>query len=383
MTPKMKRRDLIRRSVAMSLGLGAGSTAFGAADENPFPPKKIVYAQPHGYSPLAYLNASIPDPPRLGFSAKTVAEADMWRNNLRDKLGELLGEPYVPGSFRKTASRLSSEQLDGYTREKWEIEIAPGRVMPFYVLIPGNASKPYRTVLCLHGHGNGARDIIGQPVNAEAAELIGILNTDYALQCVKRGWCAVAPELFAFGERVDFVEDARSGFDGGCEKPFLNAVEVGKTLIGIRAKDIMTLTDWMTANKDFDCSNLPCIGLSGGGMMTMYTAALDDRIKRVLIAGYVTEAKDSIMAIRHCSCNYIPHLLEWADFPDVTGLIAPRPLIVQTGRKDAIFPLSSVERAVARIKKVYALYGVPDKIRLDIHDGYHAFYSPSLDDLLA
>jgi len=66
----------------------------------------------------------------------------------------------------------------------------------------------------------------------------------------------------------------------------------------------------------------------------------------------------------------------------VAGLIVPRPLIVQTGLKDAIFPLPSVERAVARIKKVYALYGATDKIRLDIHNGYHAFYSPSLGELL-
>ena len=102
------------------------------------------------------------------------------------------------------------------------------------------------------------------------------------MQCVKRGWCAVAPELFAFGERLDYVEDARSGFDGGCEKPFLNAVQFGKTLIGIRVKDVCTLIDWLTFRDDLDKDNLTCMGLSGGGTITMYASALDERIKRAL-----------------------------------------------------------------------------------------------------
>jgi len=219
-------------------------------------------------------------------------------------------------------------------------------------------------------------------VDDNARELIKILNTDYGVQCVKRGWAAVVPELFAFGERVDYVEDARPGFDGGCEKPFLNAVEVGKTLIGIRAKDICTLIDWLSTRNEFNLDNLSCIGLSGGGMMTMYTTALDDRIKRALIAGYVTEASGSVLPIRHCSCNYVPGLYLWADFSDIASLVAPRFLIVQTGRKDAIFPLESVRAACKKIEKAYGVYHKTDNLLLHEHDGYHSFWSPSLDQLL-
>ena len=219
------------------------------------------------------------------------------------------------------------------------------------------------------------------PVDDEARELIRIINNDYAEQCVKRGWCAVAPELFAFGERVDVVEDARPGFDSGCEKPFLNAVQLGKTLIGIRAKDICALIDWMSFRDDFDMSDLACIGISGGGMMTMYVSALDERIKRALISGYISEAKDSILGMRHCSCNYVPNLSQWADFPDIAGLIAPRNLIVQSGRKDGIFPIESVRRAFERIQKVYAILNSPDRVRMHEHDGFHSFWSPSLEEL--
>ena len=176
---------------------------------------------------------------------------------------------------------------------------------------------------------------------------------------------------------------ARSpGFDGGCEKPFLNAIQVGKTLIGIRAKDICTLIDWLGTREEFDLSRLSCTGCSGGGMMTMYVSALDDRIRRALIAGYVTEASGSILPIRHCSCNYIPRLQQWTDFPDITAMIAPRFLIVQTGKKDAIFPLGSVRASCRKIEKAFGLYGQSDNMHLHEHDGYHAFWSPSLDQLL-
>lgn len=384
MWKKINRRELLQGSVIMTLGASVSGSALGAPDENPFPPKKIVMAQPPSYSPLTYLaKVTKETPPKLAFNASTAQEARAWQKKLRTALWELLGEAHAPGAVNPASRKLETKEFDTYTREKWELDAAPGRSMPFYVLKPHSGPNAKKAVLCLHGHGNGARDVINDPVNEEAAQLIRTVNTDYALQVVKKGWCAVAPDLFAFGPRVDAVEDARPGFDGGCEKPFLNAVQIGKTLIGIRAKDICTLIDWLGFRADeFDISNLVCIGLSGGGMMTMYTTALDDRIKRAIISGYITEASGSILPIRHCSCNYVPRLSMYADFPDVAGLIAPRRLIVQSGRRDAIFPIESVRTAVAKITKVYQALGKPENIKLQEHDGFHAFWTPSLDEVL-
>ena len=383
MDGKIKRRDILKGGIAVSLSSFAAGNSSAAVDKDPFPPKKIVKATPLSYSPLNYLDTVAGETsPKLAFKASTLKEANEWKKSLRSRLWELLGESHTPGESKSQAKLLNKDKLEGYTREKWELEVVPGRSMPFYILRPDGVSGKYKTVLCLHGHGNGAKDIIGMPVDEKAADLIRTINTDYALQCVKKGWCAVAPDLFAFGERVDYVEDARPGFDGGCEKPFLNAVQVGKNLIGIRAKDVCVLIDWMTAQKDLDTAELPCIGLSGGAMMTMYVTALDERVKRAIIAGYMTEARASVLAIRHCSCNYVPNLFNWADFPDIGCLIAPRFLIIQSGKKDGIFPIESVRNSYEKIKKCFNLYSKPENVLLHEHEGFHSFWSKSLDSLL-
>lgn len=358
--------------------------AADASDENPFPPKSIIMAQPATYSPLTYLARVARDTePKLAFVATTPRTAEAWRRQFRPILWDLLGESHTPGISDPAARMIESRTFNTYTREKWVIDVDPGRSMPFYVLRPKSGPKAKKVVLCLHGHGGGARDVIGDPGDAKGAELIENLNTDYALQVVKRGWCAVAPDLFAFGERLDDVEDARPGFDGGCEKPFLNAIQVGKTLIGIRTKDICTLIDWLGfRSSEFDLTDLACLGLSGGGMMTMYAAALDDRIRRALISGFVAEAAGAILAIRHCSCCYVPRLMLYCDIPDIAGLVAPRFLIVQSGRRDAIFPIESARAAIGRIRAVYDVCGSPETVMFHEHDGFHSFWAPSLDALL-
>jgi len=319
----------------------------------------------------------------MAFEATSHTDALKWQQKARTKLWEVLSEQHTPSRNAHKARLLEKPvKLDGYTREKWEIEISSGNAMPFYILKPAKKQNVYKTAICLHGHGNGVKDIIGMPVNDEAVELIDILDEDYGVQTVKRGWCVIAPELWSFGERLDNVEGARGGFDGGCEKPHLNAIEVGKCSIGIRAKDVVTLIDWISTRDEFDMDNLTCMGLSGGGMMTMFISALDERIRRVLISGYLTRMKGSILGVRHCGCNYVPHLANLMDFPDITGLIAPRFLIAQAGKRDMIFPIDSFRKAAGDVKNIYRVLGKEDNFLAHEHNGFHKFWRPSLDQLL-
>jgi fermentation-respiration switch protein FrsA (DUF1100 family) len=79
------------------------------------------------------------------------------------------------------------------------------------------------------------------------------------------------------------------------------------------------------------------------------------------------------MAIEHCADNYVPGLARYAEAHDVAGLIAPRPLLIEHGTDDPIFPIEGVRQAYHHLARVYSLLGCPAHLELDEFDGGHRF----------
>ena len=73
------------------------------------------------------------------------------------------------------------------------------------------------------------------------------------------------------------------------------------------AWDIQRLIDYLETREDFLPGGVGCVGLSGGGLQTLYEAALDSRIKCAIISGYMAGVK-KLLLHGSCMCNYIPHL---------------------------------------------------------------------------
>lgn len=131
----------------------------------------------------------------------------------------------------------------------------------------------------------------------------------------------------------------------------MNALLVGKTIIGECCLDISKAIDLALTFPEIDSERIVCIGNSGGGTSTYYAACLDERIKVAIASCAVCTFKDSICAMPHCVCNFIPGIAEYMDMGDMAAAIAPRRLIVVNGAKDDIFPDSGVRQAFAVIKK--------------------------------
>jgi hypothetical protein len=77
--------------------------------------------------------------------------------------------------------------------------------------------------------------------------------------------------------------------------------------------------------------------------------------------------------VLHCRCQYLPRLDGVLDYYDVAALIAPRPIMFQSGRRDPIFPIHSAQKAFKFVKQAYTIAGAPDHAYHDIHDGKHEF----------
>lgn len=56
---------------------------------------------------------------------------------------------------------------------------------------------------------------------------------------------------------------------------------------------------------------------------------------------------------------------------DLAGLIAPRPMLVEAGNRDPIFPLRAVRASVAKARAAYAVFGARDALATDYFEGRH------------
>src|ERR687883_2154692 len=116
------------------------------------------------------------------------------------------------------------------------------------------------------------------------------------------------------------------------------------------------------------------MAIPGGAPCTPFSAALEPRIKAAMISGYLNTFQASVMSISHCIDNYVPGILNWAEMYDVAGLIAPRPLFVESGEKDDIFPIDASRSSFERVKKVYEVFDAGSLTEQETFDGPHSFW---------
>jgi hypothetical protein len=72
--------------------------------------------------------------------------------------------------------------------------------------------------------------------------------------------------------------------------------------------------------------------------------------------------------------NYVPGVSQVMEMPDFAGLVAPRGLFVEGGRRDNIFPIHATEKAVARAEEIYNVFGEPERFGSERFDGDHQFH---------
>lgn len=109
--------------------------------------------------------------------------------------------------------------------------------------------------------------------------------------------------------------------------------------------------------------------------MTMWATALDKRIKAAVISGYLCEFDSfAVEMANFCGSQFVPALRRYFDLPDIAALIAPRPLLIESGTLDEGFPIQSTTRAFNRLKRVYEAWGKPQHLARDVFEGGHQFH---------
>jgi len=319
--------------------------------------------------------------PALSYRGGSIAP---WRTQLRMKLRELLGvDSLQPTPLAPRA--LWTRSFDWGAVEKIAFSVEPGADVVGYWCTPRDVPPPWPTVICLQGHQPGMHLSIGVSAADEQSPLEVEGDRDFALRAVSEGFAALCIEQRAFGQRREAEQSVRSQFNG-CLDGAMQALMLGRTLAGERVYDVMRAIDYLQQRDDVRHDRIGLMGNSGGGTITTYAAALDERIAFAMPSCAVATYRGSIMAIHHCPDNFIPGLLRYAESGDVAGLIAPRPLVVVAGEQDEIFPIDAVREAFGQIQAIYESAGATEWCQLIVGDGGHRFYAdrawPALKRLL-
>jgi dienelactone hydrolase len=312
-------------------------------------------------------------PRRLRFQARTRAQAETWQKNLRAKLTDLIGGfPSQRQPLRPVT--LETRTFPGYRREKIVFDSRPGVSVLAYLLLPAQATAPAATVVCVPGHGRGVDDIVGIDEQGHDRTDKAGYQHDFAIQVAEAGMAALAIEPMAFGCRRDPL-NARQGLSRkACDPTAGGALMVGETLLAWRVWDVMRTLDYIATRSELDSSRVGCMGISGGGTATLFSAALEPRIRVAMVSGYLNTFRDSVGSLAHCTDNYVPGILNWAEMHDVAGLIAPRPLFAESGERDNIFPIKASIESFGHVREIYGVFGAADRVEQEVFPGEHSFW---------
>ncbi|GIO52494.1 MULTISPECIES: dienelactone hydrolase family protein [Paenibacillus] len=277
---------------------------------------------------------------------------------MRERLKKLLGD--VPEDRPIQAELLKQEETDGYRLETLLLDLNGLEQVPAYVALPIDGEGPYPLVVFNHSHGgnytNGRRELIsGSSYLQQPSFASTLTGMGYAVCCI---------DMWGFHERSGKTES----------EIVKEMLWQGRVMWGMMLYDNRRMLDYMCSREDIDASRVATLGMSMGGMMAWWLAALDERIKvTVDICGQVDA--HTLMKKRgldhHGFYYYVPGLLKHFTTLEIQAMIAPRPRMSLTGRTDRLTPEEGVVLLADGLREVYRAAGQEEHWQTVMTGGGH------------
>lgn len=250
-----------------------------------------------------------------------------------------------------------------------------------------HSNKKFPAVLALNGHYGSAWDVL-QPNSRHSCGDIYWYGDSFA----RRGYIVLAIDIShrndsplyglkspLFGPFIlDFGDDP---LHGNHEHPSIKSHGFESSdweETGERVWDVMRALDYLITLPYVDTSCILATGLSIGAEIATIVGALDPRISLVIASGWSPDSGLFYLTGHKCSNWVYANNLEYIDTSDYHALIAPRPLIVQTGKHDHVWsmtnPYYAADKAVARRSRVSYGEEAKDKFVHYLHYGEHEYH---------
>ena len=304
-----------------------------------------------------------------------------WQKDAREKLGELLGLEQIKADIKTHQPSVQlgkAIQEDGYRRQLGEIETEPGVTIPFWLLVPdGETRTPRPLALCAHGHDrDGWNTYAGVYRDENHRTSTEAKDGNVGVQAVRRGFVTLVPATRGLAEVVSIPDPKGRHGNRPCRAQLIHCLLAGRTAIGERVWDTQRILDWALAElPGINPEKVLMLGNSGGGVLTVYVAALDRRVTVAVPSCSFSSYTSTSGFIFHCDCCLVPRAqLELGDMADIGALTAPRHLLAVHGRKDSLHSFPGVEAAMARVRLIYAAARASDHFTHRWGEEGHKFY---------
>ena len=154
----------------------------------------------------------------------------------------------------------------------------------------------------------------------------------------------------------------------------IGAFWLAARLASYRIWDGIRALDYLAGRPEIDPARLGCTGNSGGGTMTAYLMALDDRIAVAVPSCYITSLDRLFDTIgpQDAEQNITGQVAAGLDHADYVTMRAPKPTLLSVGTRD-FFDIQGSWDTFREVKLLYGRLGFGERIDLFESDEPHGF----------
>lgn len=253
-------------------------------------------------------------------------------------------------------------ERDGYRYEKVIFESQPGHHVTAILFLPVS-EPPYPGVIVPCGHAANGK---GSELYQRASILLA-----------RHGMAALLYDPIGQGERNQLLNEEGKRLLGSTQEHTLvgqGCIPLGFGLARYRIWDGMRAIDYLQQRDDIDAERIGCTGNSGGGTLTSYLMALDDRIRAAAASCYLTTLHRLIDTIgaQDAEQNIHAQIAFGMDHADYVMMRAPSPVLICAATRD-YFDITGTWDTYRQAKRLYGRLGFPERVDLVETDAQHGF----------
>ncbi len=292
---------------------------------------------------------------------KTPEEIVAYQKAQRDYFVEHLGG--FPERTPLNAQVLGGGEGEGFRYERIIYESRPQFPVPALLFLP-TTPGPHPGVIMPCGHGPEGKG------GVESYQWVAMLLARHGIACL-------IYDPIGQGERVLYLnEDNSSEVGSTAEHTLLDvgAILTGTSIAQYRIWDGMRGIDYLQSRPEIDPERIGATGISGGGTLTSYLMALDDRVDVGAPACFITSMEWLVpnMGPQDGEQNTYGQLKQGIEHADFIHMRAPKPTLLLTTTRDA-FHISGAWDSFREAKRLYTRLGYPERVSLIEADDVHTY----------